>query len=81
MTPSRAAKTEVAIQSQLDELLDPPALAEYLGVPLATVYSWRSRGRGPKAVRVGRFLRYRASDVTGWLARGGDTAPTANTPA
>ena len=27
---------------QLEDLLGPEALAEYLGVPLATVYSWRS---------------------------------------
>ena len=43
-------------------------LSEMLGVPVATLYSWRYHGRGPAAVRVGRHLRYRLSDVDAWLA-------------
>ena len=32
--------------------------AQYLRVPPATLYQWRYLGIGPKAGRVGRFLRY-----------------------
>ncbi|MFJ5861511.1 helix-turn-helix domain-containing protein [Pseudarthrobacter sp. NPDC092439] len=42
-------------------------LATRLGVPLSTVYFWRSRpGQGPRAMRVGKFLRYRLEDVLAW---------------
>lgn len=42
-------------------------LAEALGVPIRTIYQWRSRGGGPVGYRVGRFIRYRAEDVDAWL--------------
>ena len=48
-------------------LLSPVELAEYLGVPLATVYRWRSRRDGPAGIRVGRHVRYRLADVERWL--------------
>jgi excisionase family DNA binding protein len=52
----------------LIRLLTPSELSEILGVPVATLYSWRYHGKGPAAVRVGRHLRYRSSDVNAWLA-------------
>jgi excisionase family DNA binding protein len=51
----------------LPELLSAPELAEYVGVPLSTIYHWRSRGRGPHGFRVGKQVRFRASDVAAWL--------------
>jgi excisionase family DNA binding protein len=48
-------------------LLSPEELASYLGVPLATVYRWRSRREGPPGMRVGRHVRYRQKDVERWL--------------
>ena len=52
---------------QLDELLSPQNLADYLGVPLNTVYRWRYRGGGPAAFRVGKHIRYRRIDVEEWI--------------
>ena len=49
------------------QLLSPEELASYLGVPLATVYRWRSRREGPLGMRVGRHVRYRLKDVDRWL--------------
>lgn len=43
-------------------------MAEWLGVPIATVYQWRTKGYGPKGVKIGRHVRYRLSDVESWLA-------------
>jgi excisionase family DNA binding protein len=37
--------------------------AEYLGIPLPTLYSWNTRGVGPTRYRVGKRLLYRRSDV------------------
>jgi excisionase family DNA binding protein len=42
-------------------------LADYLGVPLGTVYQWSHRRQGPTSMRVGRHLRYRKADVERWL--------------
>jgi predicted DNA-binding transcriptional regulator AlpA len=50
-----------------DELLDSQELADYLKLPLSTVYVWQARGTGPDAIRVGRYTRYRMTAVRTWL--------------
>ncbi|WP_198535477.1 helix-turn-helix transcriptional regulator [Streptomyces caatingaensis] len=42
-------------------------LADYCGVPLATVYQWSHRGSGPRMIKVGRHLRARWEDIDRWL--------------
>lgn len=54
---------------QRDRLLTVQELAEYLGVPVATLYQWRYRREGPKGFRVGRHLRYRWSEIEAWVER------------
>ena len=46
----------------------PADVADYLQVPVKTLYQWRYQGKGPRAYRVGRHLRYRWEDVEAWLA-------------
>jgi excisionase family DNA binding protein len=58
------AETAVARGSAL---LSPQQLADYLGVPLATVYRWRYEGTGPRGIKVGKHVRYRRQDVERWL--------------
>jgi predicted DNA-binding transcriptional regulator AlpA len=44
-------------------------VAEYLGdIPVRTLVQWRYKGIGPKYVKVGKYVRYRWSDVEAWLA-------------
>jgi len=50
-----------------EPLLSPSELALYLGVPVATIYQWRTVGTGPRGSRVGRHTRYRREDVDRWL--------------
>jgi excisionase family DNA binding protein len=50
-----------------DRLVTVEELAEYLAVPVRTLYAWRYRGDGPPALRVGRHLRYRWCDVQTWI--------------
>lgn len=52
----------------LDHLLRPKDVAEILGVPVATLYQWRYRQKGPRALRVGRHLRYRQQDLQEFIA-------------
>lgn len=53
--------------NKLDPLLTAQELANFLGVPLSTLYAWRYRGEGPRGFRAGRHLRYRKSDVDKWI--------------
>lgn len=43
--------------------------AEYLGIPKATLYTWRTRrvGFGPRALKLGGCLRFRRSDLDSWI--------------
>jgi len=52
-----------------DRLVNVHELADYLDVPVKTLYAWRYRREGPPAFRVGRHLRYRWSDVQRWIER------------
>ena len=52
---------------EMAPLLTPEQVSAYLGVPLGTLANWRYQGRGPTYLRVGRHVRYRAQDVTGWI--------------
>lgn len=51
----------------MDNLLSPQQLADYLGVPVATVYGWRYKREGPVGVRIGRHVRFRRADVLEWI--------------
>ncbi len=51
----------------LEPLLDVAQLAAYLGVPVSTVYDWRTRGIGPRAYRFGKHLKFAVSDVRLWV--------------
>ncbi|MDR2974022.1 MAG: helix-turn-helix domain-containing protein [Propionibacteriaceae bacterium] len=59
----------------LEPLLSTAELAEYLGVPLATLYDWRTNGHGPRGYRIGKHLRFALSDVQTWLAAQKETSP------
>lgn len=41
-------------------------LAERYQIPVQTVRHWRIRGTGPRAVKIGRYIRYRVDDVLDW---------------
>jgi excisionase family DNA binding protein len=58
---------EAIMAGSSDRPLTTIELADYLQVPVATVYQWSSRGIGPRQIRVGRHLRFRMADVQAWL--------------
>jgi len=45
-------------------------VAGYLRVPVHTLYAWRAQGTGPRARKVGKYLRYRPADVVAWFEEG-----------
>jgi len=59
------------------QLLSPRQLADYLNVPLSTLYAWRYHGDGPPGFRVGKHVRYRWTDVQEWVQ---DQLETARPP-
>ena len=54
-------------QQDDDTLTTPTELATKVKVSTRTLQDWRSKGVGPKWIKVGKVVRYRASDVAAWL--------------
>ncbi len=49
-------------------LLTIDEVSEFLRVPVSSLYRWRSTGSdAPPAIRLGRHLRFRRSDLEAWL--------------
>ncbi len=48
-------------------LLTEAELADELRVSRRTLQRWRTEGRGPRWIRVGKGPRYRWGDVQAWL--------------
>lgn len=53
----------------MPEIVTTEELAETLRVPKYTVDYWRSRGIGPRGIKVGKRVLYRWTDVEAWLDR------------
>jgi excisionase family DNA binding protein len=66
-TISSAKPNAVGTQRGRAHLLSVDEVAEYLAIPVATLYQWRHKGCGPAAYRVGRHLRYEPAAVDAWL--------------
>src|SRR4051812_48337614 len=66
--PPGGMKSEARQTSGLDPLLSIEDLAEFLGVPVTTIYDWRVNGKGPCGIRVGHHVKFAMSDVLSWLA-------------
>lgn len=60
-----------------DPLLTVDEVAAWLRKPKATLYAWRTRGQGPRGIKVGGDLRYRRSDVNAYLDAMTDYRPAA----
>ncbi|WP_428408434.1 helix-turn-helix transcriptional regulator [Hyphococcus sp.] len=51
-----------------DEAVNAKEAAKVTGVPPATLATWRSRGGGPKFLKLGRVVRYRRRALYEWMA-------------
>ena len=61
-------RDKVMDEQQEDRLWSVQDVSDYLGVPVQTIYGWRSAGTGPPGRRLGKRLRYRPQDVRDWVA-------------
>ncbi len=60
-------KQQQRVRSLPEALWSTKQTAEYLNVPVQTLYLWRHQGIGPDAYRVGKHLRYDPADLLRWL--------------
>jgi excisionase family DNA binding protein len=69
--PSARKKMIMTVQAR-DKLMSLTDVSEMLGIPVQTLYRWRSKGDGPAGYRVGRHVRYRREAVEAWLEQRAD---------
>lgn len=62
-------------QTTKETLLTIETLAEYLSVPLSSIYTLRSRGKLPPAFKVGTLVRWPKSRIDKWLAEQDEAQP------
>lgn len=42
-------------------------VADFLGIPVNTLYQWRTRNYGPPGKRVGKYVRFIPDQVKAWV--------------
>ncbi|MEV6604884.1 helix-turn-helix domain-containing protein [Kutzneria sp. NPDC051319] len=50
-----------------DKTWGPKEVAEYLDIPVQTIYQWRTKNYGPPGRRVGKHVRYLPDEVREWF--------------
>jgi excisionase family DNA binding protein len=68
---------EVTVEGSSGVLLTPADVAAQLGVPVKSIYVWRTKGTAPRGIRVGKHLRFRQSDVDAWIEAQADKRESA----
>jgi hypothetical protein len=79
--PRRARNTEYEHDLDVRPLLGVSEVADILGVPRATLYRWHSLSSpeqivGPRAFRVGKYLRYTLEDLREYIEVQRGAAPS-----
>ena len=64
-----APSTPSMARPAIDPLWTVDDVAAFLGVPKATIYGWRTAGKGPRGFRVGKHLRWHPRTVFDWSLR------------
>lgn len=59
--------TPKAIPDQNDTLIPSHQAPRYLGIARQTLARWRCEGGGPRFVKLGRLVFYRAGDLRAWI--------------
>ena len=56
-------------RTALPVLLTPEEVADYLNISPRTIEGWRLSKKGPRFVRMGKHVRYRADHLEQWLSQ------------
>lgn len=67
MQPDRIGAAAANAANGPQPVLTRTEVSTWLGVPVKTLATWRGRGYGPRFLRCGVHVRYRASEVEKWL--------------
>lgn len=54
------------METSIDRWMTRDEVADHLRVPVKTLAQWASQGRGPRYSKIGRFARYKLSDLVAW---------------
>ncbi|MGW4364001.1 helix-turn-helix domain-containing protein [Nocardia takedensis] len=66
-SPRPARRAEPESPSPRDEVwLSSAEVSRRLKIPVKTLAAWASAGRGPRYARMGRYRRYRVTDLEVW---------------
>jgi predicted DNA-binding transcriptional regulator AlpA len=58
----------VGTSKNVENLLSTPEVAQRLGLAEITLRKWRIAGSGPRFIRCGANVRYRAADIESWVS-------------
>lgn len=67
MNTSQRSHRDSAADTQIDTLLNEHDVARVTGLSVASVRRWRLLRLGPRYLKLGSSVRYRAADVTYWI--------------
>ena len=56
-----------AVHNQIESLLNEYDVARITGLSVASVRRWRLLRQGPRYLKIGSSVRYKAEDVSAWL--------------
>ena len=68
MNTSQQGERKSDARTQIPTLLNEFDVARVTGLSVASVRRWRLFGRGPKYLKLGSAVRYRAEDLQSWLS-------------
>jgi len=63
----RLEPTATPVVRDPEYMMTADEVAAFLRIPKQSLYNMRTRGAGPHALKVGKHLRYRRSDIERWL--------------
>lgn len=66
-TLSRLDRIEAGIRLPPKEYLDTDAAADFTSISAVQFAEWRSRGGGPRYIKMGRKVLYRVSDLRAFV--------------
>jgi excisionase family DNA binding protein len=67
MTEAMMDDVDESLEIDGEQLLTTEQAASFLNRPQRTLEDWRYTGSGPPFVKMGRAVRYRASDLLEWV--------------